>query len=97
VAALKASEKHKGESRSWPLALGYLVFCLVSLASRFVYPIFGLAAMGGIALPLVWGLRTGEWSATGFSRRKWGTALLWGDRCGRGTICHPLSISPRSG
>lgn len=77
-------ENKKGEAnrtsklRLPAICIGYVVFCGLSLLSKFVYPFFGLVVLVGIALPLVWGRLTGEWSLMGFSRRNLGLALLWG-------------------
>ena len=65
-------------SRLLKIAIGYAVFCGISLLSRSVYPFFGLVVLIGIALPLVWGRSTGEWSLMGFSRQNRRKALLWG-------------------
>jgi membrane protease YdiL (CAAX protease family) len=72
------SGKANNGSRLLAIIVGYVVFCGLSQLSRVVYPFFGLVVLIGIALPLVWGRFTGEWSLMGFSRRNLGEALLWG-------------------
>jgi membrane protease YdiL (CAAX protease family) len=72
------SGKDNNGSRLLAIIVGYVVFCGLSQLSRVVYPFFGLVVLIGIALPLVWGRFTGEWSLMGFSRRNLGEALLWG-------------------
>ena len=78
----RPSVKGKSKFRLLPIIVGYVVFCGVSLLSRFIYPFFGLVVLVGIALPLIWGRLTGKWSAMGFSRRNLGKALLWGIAAG---------------
>lgn len=56
----------------------FALFCALSLLSQGWYPVFGLVAILGIAFPLAWGKRTGNWAEMGFSMRNIGPALLWG-------------------
>ena len=72
------SWKDNNKFRFLAIVIGYVVFCGLSQLSRVVYPFFGLVVLVGIALPLVWGRFTREWSLMGFSRRNLGKALLWG-------------------
>jgi len=72
------SGKDNSRFRFLVIFIGYVIFCGLSQLSRVVYPFFGLVVLMGIALPLVWGRLTGEWSLMGFSRRNLGESLLWG-------------------
>jgi membrane protease YdiL (CAAX protease family) len=74
----RTTGKDNNGSRLLAIIVGYVVFCGLSQLSRIVYPLFGLVVLIGIALPLVWGRVTGEWSLMGFSRRNLGEALMWG-------------------
>jgi membrane protease YdiL (CAAX protease family) len=56
----------------------FFLFCSLSWFSQFFYPLFGLVTMLGMALPLVWGQRTGRWTEMGFTRHNLRSALLWG-------------------
>jgi membrane protease YdiL (CAAX protease family) len=56
----------------------YVVFCCLSILSRFVAPLFLVVVLSGITFPLVWAKLTKDWSAIGFTRQKRGQALLWG-------------------
>jgi membrane protease YdiL (CAAX protease family) len=58
--------------------VAYVVFCLLSIGSRYLPPLFLLVVVGGIALPLLWARLTHDWAAIGFTRRNLGPALLWG-------------------
>jgi len=58
--------------------IGYLVFCALGLASRFIPVIFALFVLFGIAFPLVWARLSHNWNAMGFSKRNLFPALMWG-------------------
>jgi len=58
--------------------IAYVVFCGLSVSSRFVPPVFFLVVVSGIAFPLVWAKLTRDWVSIGFTRRNLGQALLWG-------------------
>jgi len=74
----RTSVKRTGKSRVILILVSYVIFCGLSQLSRVVSPVFGLVVLAGMALPLVWGIVTGEWSLMGFSRQNLGQALLWG-------------------
>jgi len=59
-------------------SIGYLAFCALGLASRFIPVIFALFVLFGIAFPLVWAGLTHTWNAMGFSKRNLLPALMWG-------------------
>ncbi len=63
-------------------ALAYAAFCALSLASRFVLPLFAIVVLVGIAFPLIWGRVTGNWESMGFARQRVGSALAWGAGAG---------------
>jgi membrane protease YdiL (CAAX protease family) len=58
--------------------IGSLGFCILSSLGYLTSLGTQLMVLAGLALPLVWGWRTGEWEAMGFSRRNLGAALAWG-------------------
>jgi len=74
----KESDAQIRPPRLFLILAGYAAFCGLSLLSKVVYPFFGLVVLVGMALPLLWGRRTGKWAAMGFSRKNMGMALLWG-------------------
>lgn len=55
----------------------FVIFCVLSLLGRVWYPVFGLATLMGLALPLAWGKITGNWVEMGFTRQNIRPALLW--------------------
>jgi membrane protease YdiL (CAAX protease family) len=59
-------------------SIGYLAFCALGLASRFIPVIFALFVLFGIAFPLVWVGLTHTWNAMGFSKRNLLPTLMWG-------------------
>ena len=75
--------------------IAYVVFCSLSLVSRFVLPAFFLVIVCGIAFPLIWGRITRDWSALGFTRQKLGWALLWGSGAGLVGVVY-ITLSARN-
>lgn len=63
----------------------FVVFGGVSLLGRFVPFAIHLMGMLGLIVPLAWGKHTGRWAEMGFTRRHWGSALLWGVGAGVAT------------
>jgi len=59
-------------------AVVFTLYCLLSLASRFIPILFVLVVGVGLWFPLIWGLCTKDWKRMGFTRRNIGPALLWG-------------------
>ena len=55
----------------------FLLFCGLSLLSQVMNPVFLLVTLMGIALPLIWGRKTGNWKEMGFTKQNMGKALLW--------------------
>jgi len=55
----------------------YLIFCGLSLLSRIANSVFGLVTLMGIAFPLLWGRKAGNWTEMGFTKQNMGKALLW--------------------
>jgi len=83
--------------------IGCLGFCALSLLSYVTSLAVPLMVLVGLALPLVWAWRTGEWEAMGFSRRNLGAALAWGLGAGLVTsviaviVVQHRMVSPRLG
>ena len=55
-----------------------LSYCVLSLLSRLVAPLFLLVVGSGLFFPLIWGILTKDWKTMGFTRRNIGQALFWG-------------------
>jgi membrane protease YdiL (CAAX protease family) len=58
--------------------IALLVFCGLSLLSRFAAPVYLLVVGSGLFFPLIWGVCTKDWGTMGFTRRNLGRAVLWG-------------------
>jgi membrane protease YdiL (CAAX protease family) len=71
-----------------------LIFCGFSLLSQVAQPLFGLVTLMGIAFPLIWGKKTGNWEEMGFTKQNMRTALLWGVFTGILTSIIGLVILP---
>jgi membrane protease YdiL (CAAX protease family) len=59
-------------------SIGYLAFCALGLASRYIPVIFAFFVLFGIAFPLVWAGLSHNWNAMDFSKRNLLPALIWG-------------------
>ena len=58
--------------------LAFTLFAAVSYLGRSFAPAFHLMGAIALALPLVWGWRTGRWEEMGFTAKRWRPALLLG-------------------
>jgi membrane protease YdiL (CAAX protease family) len=65
--------------------VAFALFGGVSFLGRFLPFAFHLVGVVGLALPLVWGWRTGRWAEMGFTRRNWRQAMWWGVGAGLAT------------
>ena len=70
--------------------IGYLGFCSLSLLGYVTPLAIQFMVLVGLALPLAWGWRTGEWQAMGFSLRNLGAALKWG--LGAGVVTSAIGV-----
>jgi membrane protease YdiL (CAAX protease family) len=70
--------------------IALLVFCGLSLLSRFVAPVYLFVVGSGLFLPLVWGVFTKDWGTMGFTRRNLGKAVLWG--LAAGLLCYLYTV-----
>lgn len=69
------------QSKRQPLveaAVALVVFCALSVLSRFVGLMFVVVVLGAIAFPLAWARLTRDWAAIGFTQRNLGAAVGWG-------------------
>jgi len=65
--------------------IGFVAFCAISLLSFFIPVALPLMVLSGIAVPLAWGRRTGDWASMGFTRRNLGLTTGWGLAAGAAT------------
>jgi membrane protease YdiL (CAAX protease family) len=90
-------EAKPGRTQLLVASAGCLVFGGISFLGRFVPSAFHLMGLVGLAIPLVWGILTGQWAAMGFTRPNWRRALLWGVAAGATTAAIGLlALKPRS-
>jgi membrane protease YdiL (CAAX protease family) len=93
-----------GDSRLLIEALiGFLAFCAISLLSFIVPMALPLMVLVGIALPLAWGWRTGDWVFMGFTWQNAASAIRWGLAAGVASgligfvVLPELSLPPNLG
>ena len=62
--------------------LAYAAFCGLGFSCRLVPSLFSVFVVYGIAFPLLWALRSRNWSAIGFTKHNFGKAGIWGIAAG---------------
>jgi len=75
--------------------VAYAAFCGLSLLSQVTYPVFGLVALMGLALPIAWGKYTGNWAEMGFTKHRLRSALRWGVAAGILTGIMGVAVVPQ--
>ena len=74
--------------------VGTTAYCALSLLSFALPWALSLMVLTGIALPLIWGKRTGNWESMGFTRRNMGPAVRWGLAAGAATALIGVVVVP---
>jgi membrane protease YdiL (CAAX protease family) len=74
----------KGNNSSLGTVIAYAIFCGLGFSCRIFPALFLIFAIYGIGFPLLWAMRSRNWSAIGFTKHNIRKALLWGVVAGTG-------------
>ena len=74
----KKREKTANKKKIITTLFVVIAFCIVSLLSRFILPLFLIVLIVGITFPLLWAKKTNTWTTMGFKQPNKKQALRWG-------------------